>query len=80
MTTSTNFIRLDAERAEILARRQSAGIDQVRVRHPDLPGVRWMCAARNGGYYSRYTRGEGHAALCYFLPAHADRPNDYDPN
>ena len=76
---STNFVRLDPTLAIIVERRRSADQDQVRVKHPDMPGVRWMNPAKNGGHYSRYAHGG--AATCYFLPEHGDnKPVGYDPN
>ena len=55
---------MDPAKADIRATRQVCGDEQIRVRHPDMPGVRWLHKSEKGtGFYSRNV-----AAVCYFLP------------
>lgn len=72
----TDFIWLDPSKAEVIGLKYDEwlhlGPVEKRVRHPDLPGVRWMSRSRKGnGWYSRYTQAlayGGSLAEVYFLP------------
>ena len=45
-----------------------------RIKHPDLPGTRWMSRTKKGtgeSFYSRSTRTNHSHADCYLLPTQA---------
>lgn len=75
----TDFIWLDPAKAEVVGlsgyrtdTRTETCWRAKRIRHPDLPGVRWMrLNQKQSGWYSRYTQAlayGGSIAEVYFLP------------
>jgi hypothetical protein len=65
----TAFVWLDPSKAVCVGLSYSDGLlSAKRIKHPDLPGVRWLSVnAKRTGYYSRKTEGNGYAT-CFFLP------------
>lgn len=73
----TAFLWLDPSKAEVVGLSYPDHSTQTetfwrnkRVRHPDLPGVRWLgLNKKRTGWYSRSTEGaRWSTATCYFLP------------
>lgn len=60
----TCFVWMNPATAEIRERRMVGNTEQLRVKHPDMPGVRWLNPSTKGnGHFSR-----NDAYVCYFLP------------